>query len=247
MRRASRSRSRAQIPNFRDASLFGRASPLNLKRISQGARRRFVRVKRSHDTGRGCLRARDCVCPARPARRAPSRNSFSSFNRIACLPAVPVVSDIFQPCRVLVGMPRLKRLGVLFVIPLPCSALPCGSPAALCLPSFPFACGKCPASSREGSALRFFTTRRRLRKEPSQPLSIRALYGGLRMILGARKALPAFPKRKRARFSRAPLHCFFVLSTPSNATQGATWLPAVPSRRTRVENNRYPLESVLSS
>ncbi len=46
--------------------------------------------------------------------------------------------------------------------------------------------------------------------EPSQPLSERAIFGGFTRFGAREKALPAFPKWKRARIDRAPLHCFLL-------------------------------------
>ena len=85
-----------------------------------------------------------------------------------------------------------------------------------------------------GECLR--TLQRRLRG--SATASCTCVFGGGHLFLGARKGLPCFSVMEKEReFSRSPCIVFSVLSTPSNATQGATWLPARPSRRPRVENS----------
>lgn len=63
---------------------------------------------------------------------------------------------------------------------------------------------------------------------------------GFSVILGARKALPAFPKRKRARFSRAPPALLFCSVHALERNAGRNVAPCQTVSRPRLRINRYP-------
>lgn len=88
------------------------------------------------------------ACPARPARRAPSQFVFIFQPNSKDFAAFPAFGDFVPVVGVCLALTRSAGYPFSASVALP---VPRRSPAALCLPSFPFACGKYPAISREGS------------------------------------------------------------------------------------------------
>lgn len=120
---------------------------------------------------------------------------------------VPVFGDFVFAAWAYLAIARARAS---FVICLRCFALRRRSHlrANACLPPCSLA-GSVPQALAEALTYDCLFHPQEFEEETPKPLSWSCDFSAFHLFLGARKALPVFSVKKKARFSRASLYCFF--------------------------------------